>query len=342
MYGKSYDAVTGLVGNDLRLPKLKAVVAQEPVWNMYNYLFSNEVPRPNVTGTPQAYNGIATIAPPADDTEQYKANAGYEKSHPECLSDNLTNNNNPDLTRPTGAPVTSPAAPRATTTPLFITQGFIENNTKPEDTELSCQPSRSRTRAGWATGSTSAATRPVPTGRLPQGPRRLLRRGHALLRLYLKGIWPTVRIRRSRSRTTPARGGPADLADTTTYSSARNPPTAHTSTMAARRRWPPGPCPGRPLGHGTRARLRATSRDRRAAPDGGAGRCCTGREVTHSYFTWSRPTTMPIRIPATPRVWRSTSGAPGNVHAPAVGPTGPTARALMFDENVSKIDAPAG
>ena len=38
---KSYDAVTGLVGNDLRLGALKAVVAQEPVWNMYNYLFSN-------------------------------------------------------------------------------------------------------------------------------------------------------------------------------------------------------------------------------------------------------------------------------------------------------------
>jgi hypothetical protein len=54
MYGKSYDAVTGLVGNDLRLPQLKAIVAQEPVWNMYNYLFSNEVPRPNVTGTPRA------------------------------------------------------------------------------------------------------------------------------------------------------------------------------------------------------------------------------------------------------------------------------------------------
>src|SRR5690348_9861465 len=43
MYGKSYDAVTGLVGNNLRLGALKAVVAQEPVWNMYNYLFSNGV-----------------------------------------------------------------------------------------------------------------------------------------------------------------------------------------------------------------------------------------------------------------------------------------------------------
>ena len=75
MYGKSYDAVTGLVGNNLRLEPLKAVVAQEPLWNMYNYLFSNGVARPNVTGTPDAYNGIATMAPLADDTERYKANA---------------------------------------------------------------------------------------------------------------------------------------------------------------------------------------------------------------------------------------------------------------------------
>ena len=56
MYGKSYDAVTGLVGNNLRMPALRAVVAQEPLWNMYNYLFSNGVPRPNATrrATPSA------------------------------------------------------------------------------------------------------------------------------------------------------------------------------------------------------------------------------------------------------------------------------------------------
>ncbi|HZC71573.1 MAG TPA: hypothetical protein VE442_12840, partial [Jatrophihabitans sp.] len=64
---------------------------------MYNYLFSNGVSRPNVTGTPRAYNGIATMAPLSNDTDHYKANATYEQSHPECLSDNLTNNNNPDL-----------------------------------------------------------------------------------------------------------------------------------------------------------------------------------------------------------------------------------------------------
>jgi hypothetical protein len=55
-----------------------------------------QVPRPNVTGTPRAYNQIATIAPMADDSDRYKANAEYEESHPECPSDNINNNNNPD------------------------------------------------------------------------------------------------------------------------------------------------------------------------------------------------------------------------------------------------------
>ncbi|KPC87244.1 hypothetical protein ADL27_44330, partial [Streptomyces sp. NRRL F-6602] len=60
MYGKSYDAVTGLIGNDLDQKPLKAVVAQEPVWDLYQYIYSNGVPRPNVTGTANAYNSIAT------------------------------------------------------------------------------------------------------------------------------------------------------------------------------------------------------------------------------------------------------------------------------------------
>ncbi|MEU8660821.1 CocE/NonD family hydrolase, partial [Actinoplanes philippinensis] len=133
MYGKSYDATTGLVGNNLRLPALKAVVAQEPVWNMYNYLFSNGVPRPNVTGTPNAYNGIATMTPLPDDTARYRANAAYEQSHPECLADNLTNNNNPDRYSSYWRARNLAAQARGTNTPLFVTQGFIENNTKPED-----------------------------------------------------------------------------------------------------------------------------------------------------------------------------------------------------------------
>ncbi|MCZ9338015.1 CocE/NonD family hydrolase, partial [Streptomyces sp. TRM76130] len=86
--GKSYDAVTGLIGNNLDQRALKAVVAQEPVWDMYQYIYSNGVPRPNVTGTADAYNSIATMEPMADDDAHYQANARYEETHPECLTEN--------------------------------------------------------------------------------------------------------------------------------------------------------------------------------------------------------------------------------------------------------------
>src|ERR1700754_253998 len=90
MYGKSYDANTGLAANVLKLKSLRAVVSQQPTWDRYNYLFSNGVPRSNATSTPRSYNSIATMPPLSDDSDRYKANAEYEKSHPECLSDNLT------------------------------------------------------------------------------------------------------------------------------------------------------------------------------------------------------------------------------------------------------------
>ena len=44
--------VTGLIGANEEPEGLAAVVSQESLWDMYNYLFSNGVPRPNVTGTP--------------------------------------------------------------------------------------------------------------------------------------------------------------------------------------------------------------------------------------------------------------------------------------------------
>src|SRR6202035_3421190 len=38
MYGKSYDAVTGLIGEANQPSGLKAIVSQEPVYDLYRYL----------------------------------------------------------------------------------------------------------------------------------------------------------------------------------------------------------------------------------------------------------------------------------------------------------------
>src|SRR5439155_13338330 len=43
MYGKSYDGVTGLIGLVHQPPGLAAVVSQEPVYDLYRYLYMNRV-----------------------------------------------------------------------------------------------------------------------------------------------------------------------------------------------------------------------------------------------------------------------------------------------------------
>ncbi|WP_041684711.1 CocE/NonD family hydrolase [Renibacterium salmoninarum] len=135
LYGKSYDASTGLMGLGSGTAGLKAVVAQEPVYDAYRYLYSNGVARPNHSGTPDAYGGIAKIPPVGGangDDSHYAKNTAYEKSHPECEKNNDSLTQNADhsakfwkdrnvITKATGS-----------TVPLFLTQGLIEPNTKPE------------------------------------------------------------------------------------------------------------------------------------------------------------------------------------------------------------------
>ena len=44
MYGKSYDGVTGLIGIAQQPQGLAAVVSQEPVYDLYRYLYTNRRP----------------------------------------------------------------------------------------------------------------------------------------------------------------------------------------------------------------------------------------------------------------------------------------------------------
>lgn len=328
MYGKSYDAVTGLVGNDLRLGALKAVVAQEPVWNMYNYLFSNGVPRPNVTGTPNAYNGIATMAPLPDDTNQYKANATYEQSHPECLSDNLTNNNNPDLDSRYWRARNLAAQARDTNTPLFITQGFIENNTKPEDVEEYLDNHHGVERGWMGQWEHVRANETNSEGQLLQGRAGFFDEVMRFYDRYLKGIKPQVRDaafdiedstgawRAQPTWPTPSSRTVAHLSDGQYVDDGRaSTPAAPAAT--AGEKWD--------MEHATDAAPRVTSRSA-AVPAAGD---------THSYFSWSTPTTSRLRITATPRITMHT-GAPGNVMV-RLWDVAPDGTAVMFDENVALI-----
>ena len=60
MYGKSYDGVTGLIGEVVQARRASAaVVAQEPVYDLYRYLYTNGVRYENSLATPALYDAIA-------------------------------------------------------------------------------------------------------------------------------------------------------------------------------------------------------------------------------------------------------------------------------------------
>ena len=135
MYGKSADAITGLIGNNLNHDALKAVVAQEPIWDLYRNFRSNGVPRATIVSIPSFYNTLATLPQMPDDDERYRTNAEYEKTNPLCYLDNLVNYQiaDPESDHWTTRNLAEQA--KGTDTPLFFTQGFLEWSTEAEAME---------------------------------------------------------------------------------------------------------------------------------------------------------------------------------------------------------------
>ena len=336
MYGKSYDAVTGLIGNNLKDDDLKAVVAQEPLWNMYPYLYSNGVPRPNVTGTPNAYNSIATMPPMADDTARYKANAAYETSHPECLSDNLANNQEPDPEAPYWKDRDLAEDAAGTSTPLFVTQGFIENNTKPEDMEKYLDRHHGVERGWLGQWEHVRGNDTNSAGQLLQGRAGFFDEVMAFYDQHLKGAapspypnyaiednfgewreqatWPVV------TSTTKAKlvdGRYVDDGGARTAAGANAAP-APTYTRKQVQRWDLERAPG-------------------SAPLTGWEKKLLASEATtdNSYWSWSTPMTSAVRLTGTPEIALSTSRT-GNVMV-RLWDVAPDGTGVMFDENVALL-----
>src|SRR3954449_6273677 len=86
MYGKSYDALTGLIGVDKRPAGLSAVVSQEPVYDDYRYLYGDGMRRENSLDTPALYDGIAATPGPLGDDPNYNVNS---LNNPVCLAQNF-------------------------------------------------------------------------------------------------------------------------------------------------------------------------------------------------------------------------------------------------------------
>jgi uncharacterized protein len=331
MYGKSYDAVTGLVGNDLRLRSLKAVVAQEPVWDMYNYLFSNRVPRPNVTGTPMAYNSIATMPPMADDSDRYKAAAEYEESHPQCLSANIANNNEPDPNSAYWRARDLAAHAAGTSTPLFVTQGFIEPNTKPEDMKEYLGRHRGRER-GWlgqwehVRGNDTDAN-----GRLSQGRAGWFDEVMRFYDQYLRGVDPSVTdpayaVEDSLGHWRAQRTWPV----VTTSYQARLSSGGYVDDGGATAAAAPD------AGAADRGRW-DMERAPRIEPLSGAEKNAAKRSAaaTSGFWTWSTPASRTLRLTGTPRI-RLNASTSGNVMV-RLWDVAPDGTATMFDENVALL-----
>ncbi len=133
MYGKSYDGTTGLVGVGLRTPGLAAVVAQEPMYDLYRWLFYNGVRYHRSPVIPAWYTTVAaTPGVPGADSTRYM-NASVENFlRPSCLADAALSGQDGNWTLPYWRSRDIFAKLQGSTVPLFLMQGFLESNTRPD------------------------------------------------------------------------------------------------------------------------------------------------------------------------------------------------------------------
>ncbi len=129
LLGKSYDAWTGLMGIARQPKGLAAVVSMEPVYSGYRYLYNNGVRLPNSLSTPFTFQLLD--AQPGTMTSKfwYQVNGAPQLwcYGPNALLQQIDEERSPfwterDLTKPT----------IGKKTPLFLTQGFLDSNTKPD------------------------------------------------------------------------------------------------------------------------------------------------------------------------------------------------------------------
>ncbi|SNT49196.1 hypothetical protein SAMN05421812_107181 [Asanoa hainanensis] len=324
MYGKSYDANTGLAANVLKLKDLRAIVAQEPTWDRYNYLFSNGVPRSNATSSPRSYYSIATMPQLVDDSDRYKANADYEKTHPECQINNSTDTQDPDPTSAFWRARDFASRAAGTRTPLFVTSGFIEDNTKPEDMQQYLKNHHGPERGWLGQWEHVRGNETDSNGQLKMG-----RAGwfDEVMRFYdehLRGIKPKVKD--------PAFSVEDSLGD---WRAQPTWPVTHDSYTARL-------SPGQYVDDGGQA----TQRTAETQPPGwdieyaGAGAPTStplaAAEPGNSYWTFSTPAAKQVRLTGTPEIALKTRGE-GNVWV-RLWDVAPDGTATMFNEMVAALN----
>lgn len=129
LMGKSYDAWTGLMGIAQAPKGLAAVVAMEPVYSGYRYLYSDGVRFSNSVGTPLIFQAYDAQPGSLASTPQYQVNGAPQAW---CYGTNFAMQQQDDPGAAFWRERDLLAKTVGRKTPLFLTQGFLETNTKPD------------------------------------------------------------------------------------------------------------------------------------------------------------------------------------------------------------------
>src|SRR3712207_2086346 len=90
LYGKSYDAWTGLMGLAMRPKGLAAVISQEPVVDGYRYFWTNGVRISNTLGTPASFQLFDVTPGTVNDDPEYHTNSAFSNAvRPGCNAQNV-------------------------------------------------------------------------------------------------------------------------------------------------------------------------------------------------------------------------------------------------------------
>ena len=129
MMGKSYDAWTGLMGIAQQPKGLAAVVAMEPVFAGYRYLYNNGVRFLNSLATPALFQAYDAQPGSTRDEPMYTVNGAPQAW---CYGVNYGLQQDDDPNSAFWAERDLLEMVKGARTPLLLTQGFLETNTKPD------------------------------------------------------------------------------------------------------------------------------------------------------------------------------------------------------------------
>jgi predicted acyl esterase len=201
LLGKSYDGWTGLMGIAQQPRGLSAVVSLEPVYDGYRYIWMNGIRRSGTVGTITLFQAIDAKPGRPNDDPEYLANSGPNVW---CYPVNIVgagfddNANGPFWQERNLVPTTA-----GKTTPVFLTQGFLETNTQQDGAFIYWNGlAGNENRAwfgqfdhcrGWETeGACTNTTDAAVRNRLAVGREGFITEVMSFLDEHLKGIQPQV------------------------------------------------------------------------------------------------------------------------------------------------------